>query len=82
VPAGKLPRDVRGGIFIRRNDLTLQEKVDLIDAAYAEGFKDGLTAYAINKDGGQEVGAIGKKLKDAIANMKSTWNYCFPNHLL
>lgn len=43
--------------------------------AYKQGFIDGLTAYAHNKDGTQHVGTTGKTLKDAIDQVEQTWNF-------
>jgi len=42
---------------------------------YEQGFIDGLTAYAVNKDGVQWVGSTGRKLKTAIEKMRDTWNF-------
>lgn len=46
---------------------------------YDEGYKDGLTAYAWWKDGGQFVGTTGTLLSRAIEERESLWNYR-PHH--
>jgi len=46
-----------------------------IKEAYEQGFKDGLAAYAINKDGDQWVGDPKRTLKEAIEDIKNTWNF-------
>lgn len=57
-----------------------QEKVVVIDSlsAYEQGFIAGLTAYAVWNDGEQTVGSSRTPLKQAIAEMKETWNYSPP----
>ena len=42
---------------------------------YKKGFIDGLTAFAHWKDGTQYVGTSGTTLKQAIKEVKETWNY-------
>lgn len=42
---------------------------------YMEGFIDGMTCFAWWKDGVQYVGTTGKILKEAIEQVKETWNY-------
>lgn len=43
---------------------------------YKQGFIDGLTCYAWWKDGVQYVGTTGKTLKEAIAEVEESWNFC------
>lgn len=45
------------------------------DAAYKQGFIDGITAYAWYKDGVQHVGTTGRTRHEAIAKVEQTWNY-------
>lgn len=60
-----------GGIVVR---LTTTEETDDMKA-YDRGFIDGLQAYAINKDGNQYVGSMGKTLKEAVKERKECWSY-------
>lgn len=42
---------------------------------YKQGFRDGVATYAHWKDGTQFVGTTGKTLREALANIDSSWNY-------
>ena len=46
--------------------------------AYDQGFKDGLEAYAINRDGKQWVGDPHKELRKAQEDIENTWGYSPP----
>lgn len=46
-----------------------------VEATYRAGFLDGITAYAINRNGQQEVGSTGTTLNDAKRRVEDTWNY-------
>lgn len=45
---------------------------------YKEGYIDGITAYAYQKDGVSYVGTTGRTLRDAVDDVENTWNYHEP----
>lgn len=54
----------------------LRERLEAAEKdAYKRGFIDGIRAYAHHKDGVQYVGTTGRTLKDAVANVETTWNF-------
>ena len=45
------------------------------NAAYKQGFIDGITAYAYQNNGTSYVGTTGRTLENAILEVEQTWNY-------
>lgn len=52
-----------------------------IKEAYALGFEHGLDTFAYMQDGEVYVGTCGRKLKDAVKQKETLWNYNPPTNI-